>query len=164
MPHGVRSGMATSVQLKPPENFDFSKPDNWGKWKKRFEQFRVAAGLQEENEPRQVSTLLYCMGEEAESVLSSTDITDADRKKYDAVMAKFDAFFQVRRNIIYERAKFNRRVQNEGESVEQFITALFYTLVETCDYGTLKEQMIETESSSGYSTQDYPSACNPKPT
>ena len=141
MPHGVRSGMATSVQLKPPENFNFSKPDNWGKWKKRFEQFRVAAGLQEENEPRQVSTLLYCMGEEAESVLSSTDITDEDRKKYDAVMAKFDAFFQVRRNIIFERAKFNRRVQNEGESVEQFITAL-YTLVETCDYGTLKEQMI----------------------
>ena len=126
--------MATSVQLKPPENFDFSKPDNWGKWKKRFEQFRVAAGLQDENEPRQVSTLLYCMREEAESVLSSTDITDADRKKYDAVMAKF---FQVRRNIIIERAKFNRRVQNEGESVKQFIAAL-YTLVETCDYGMLK--------------------------
>ena len=56
--------MATSVQLKPSENFDFSKPDNWEKWKKRFEEFRVAAGLKDENEPRQVSTLLYCMGEE----------------------------------------------------------------------------------------------------
>ena len=57
-------------------------------------------------------------------------------------MAKFDTFFQVRRNEIFERAKFNRRVQLEGESIEQFITAL-YTLVETCDYGTLKDEIIQ---------------------
>ena len=133
--------MATSVQLKPPENFDFSKPDTWQKWKKRFEQFRVASGLKAENEPRQVSTLLYCMGEEAEPVLSSTNITEADREKYNSVVAKFDAFFQVRKNVIFERAKFNRRVQREGESAEQFITAL-YSLVETCDYGTLKDEML----------------------
>ena len=97
-------------------------------WKKRF---RVASGLKEESDPRQVSTLLYCMGEEAESVLSSTDIKEDDKGKYDPVIAKFDAFFQVRKNVIFERAKFNRRVQLEGESVEQFITAL-YALAETC--------------------------------
>ena len=69
------------------ENFDFSKPDNWEKWKKRFEQFRVATGLKDENEPRQVSTLLYG-GKIFVSVLCSRGITDADRKKCDAVMAK----------------------------------------------------------------------------
>ena len=90
---------SSSVQLKPPDNFDFSKPDNWEKWRKRFEQYRVASGLKQEDEPRQVSTLLYCMGEEAESVLSSTGISDADREKYDAVKANFDAFFKVRRNL-----------------------------------------------------------------
>ena len=71
------------------------------------------------------------MGEEAESILSSTDIKDTDKEKYDLVMAKLDAFFQVRKNVMFERAKFNRRIQLEGESVEQFITTL-YTLVETC--------------------------------
>ena len=88
-----------------------------------------------------MSTLFYCMGEEAESVLSSTGISDADREKYDAVKAKFDAFFKIRRNVIFERAKFNRRAQLEGESVEQFIMDL-YTLVENCDYGRLKDEMI----------------------
>ena len=78
--------MVTSLQLKPPDNFDFSKPDTWQKWKKQFEQFRVASGLKEESDPRQVSTLLYCMGEEAESVLSSTDIKD-DKVKYDPMIA-----------------------------------------------------------------------------
>ena len=81
------------------------------------------------------------MGEEAESVLSSTGISDADREKYDTVKAKFDTFFKIRRNVIFERAKFNRRAQLEGESVEQFIMDL-YTLVENCDYGRLKDEMI----------------------
>ena len=57
-----------SVQLKAPKPFDFKQLDKWSKWKKRFEQFRVASGLSVENGSRQVSTLLYCLGEEAEDV------------------------------------------------------------------------------------------------
>ena len=49
-----------SIRLDPPEPFDFAKPDNWPKWKKRFEQYRAASGLDKESEDRQVSRLLYC--------------------------------------------------------------------------------------------------------
>ncbi len=69
------------MQLKVPELFDFKQPDNWPKWKKCFEQFRVASGLSKEDEPRQVSTLLYCLGEEADNILTSTNIKNDDRKK-----------------------------------------------------------------------------------
>ena len=55
--HGVRSGMA-SIRLQPPEPFDFKQPDEWTCWKRRFEQYRVASGLAEEGEARQVCTLL----------------------------------------------------------------------------------------------------------
>ena len=47
----------------------------------------------------------------------------------------------VRRNDIIEHAKFNRRRQEEGETVDIFISSL-YALAEHCDYGTLKDQMI----------------------
>ena len=113
-----------NLHIKTPENFDFKQPDNWPKWKNRFEQFRIASGLNKEDEPRQVSTLLYCLGEEADDVLFSTNITDEDRDKYATVIAKFDAFFQVRKNVIFERAKFNRRIQKQEESAEQYITAV----------------------------------------
>ena len=43
--------------------------------------------------------------------------------------------------MIFEWAKFNWRVQKEGEWVEQFITSL-YNLVETYDFGDLKNEMI----------------------
>ena len=50
---------------------------------------------------------MYCIGEEADAVLTSTNITDDDRKKYDAVIGKFDTFFRVKKNMTFERAKFN---------------------------------------------------------
>ena len=54
---------------------------------------------------------------------------------------KFDGHFVIRRNTIYERAKFNQRKQLPGESIDDFITAL-YGLVEHCEYGKLSEMMI----------------------
>ena len=62
--------------------------------------------------------LLYCIGPEVESVLDSTNATEEDRKIYSTVLAKFDSFFKVRKNTIFERAKFNRRRQQEGEFTE----------------------------------------------
>ena len=130
-----------SLSLQPPDPFNFWNPDEWPKWKRRFEQFRSASGLDSESEQRQVSTLLYCLGEEADDVLTSTNISEENWKKYSEVMAKFDGFFKVRRNVILERARFNRRSQPEGESAEQYITAL-YGLVETCEYGNLRDEML----------------------
>ena len=53
----------------------------------------------------------------------------------------FDAHFDKWKNIIYKRAKFNMRWQEEGESVDDFITSL-YGLVEHYDYGVLQDKMI----------------------
>ena len=48
--------------------------------------------------------------------------------------------FSGSEEVIFERARFNRRCQAVGDSVE-FITSL-YTLAENCDYADLKDQMI----------------------
>ena len=87
-----------------PMPFNFSDPDDWPRWKKRFLQFRDASNLSTAAEPRQVSTLLYCLGEDADNVLTSTNITNEEQKKFDDVLAKFDAFFKVHQNVIFECA------------------------------------------------------------
>ena len=137
---GRNSAMA-QIHLQPPDPFDFMCPDDWPHWKRRFEQFRSAAGLQDDSAAKQVNTLLYCLGEEAESVLISTNITEEERKDYSKVIEKFDSFFKVRRNVIFERTRFNRRSQLPGEPVEQYIVEL-YNLAEHCNYGDLKSEMI----------------------
>ena len=130
-----------SIRLQPPSSFDFKNPDEWPRWKRRFQQFGLASGLSGEGDERQVSTLLYSMGEEAEDILRSTNISDDERKVYQTVLDKFDQFFKVRKNVIFERAKFNRRCQGDNKSAEQFITSL-YNLAEDCAYDELKDQMI----------------------
>ena len=117
--------MATlNIRLEPPAPFPFKVPDQWQWWKKRFDQYRLSSGLSGESDERHISTLLYCMGEDAEETLTSTNITEEDRKEYARVVRKFDEFFKVRKNVIFERAQFNLRCQAEGESIEQFITSL----------------------------------------
>ena len=55
-------------------------------------------------------------------------------------MAKFDSFFAVRKNDIFERVQFNRRNQL-GETVEKYIMKL-YALAESCEYGENTPEMI----------------------
>ena len=133
----------SEIRLQPPGPFNFCDPDDWPHWKRWFQQFRVVSGLAEVDASKQISTLLYCLSEEAEAVLSSTNMTADDRRKYDRILAKFDEYFQVRKNVIYERARFNRRNQ---KSAEEYIVAL-YNLADYCDYGDKKED--DTRSTRG---------------
>ena len=90
------------IRLQPPDPFNFRNPDDWPHWKNRFQQFRDASGLSSESESKQVSTFLYCLEEEAESVLASTGTTQDIRKEYRKVLEKVNGFFQVRKNVVYE--------------------------------------------------------------
>ena len=130
-----------TYQVSPPENFNFSQPQEWPRWIRRFERFRTAAGLDKKDDEVQVNTLIYSMGDEADDILRSFKLKDEDIKKYSVVKAKFEAHFVKRRNVIYERARFNTRKQEEGEPVDSFITDL-YVLAEHCGYNDLHDEMI----------------------
>lgn len=112
------------IHLQPPNPFDFRVPDDWPRWKRRFQQFCEGSGLTESAPTKQVCTLPNCLGEEAEVVLTSINAMDDDYKDYSRIIEKFDSYFQVQRNVIYECTRFNRRSQQPGESEELYITAL----------------------------------------
>ena len=134
--------VATSTyQVAPPEQFNFRQPEEWPRWARCFKRFRKVSGLEKQSEERQVNTLLYSMGDEADEILRSFRLSAEDAKKYDTVKSKFDQHFVQRRNIIYERAKFNLRKQEPGESVDTFITAL-YGLAEHCAFAALHDELI----------------------
>ena len=52
---------------------------------------------------------------------------------------KFESHFVPQRNVVFERAKFNQRRQEDGEAVDAFI---LYRLVEYCDYKVLQDELI----------------------
>lgn len=77
------------IHLQPPNPFDFKTPND------AFEQLCITLAVKEASTSKQVNTLLYCLGAEAESVLKSTNITADERKDYASVLGKSDSFFQM---------------------------------------------------------------------
>ncbi len=122
-PEGAVVQSFTTYQVTPPSKFSFKSVD-WPRWIRRFERFRMATELDKKDEEKQVNALIYTMGDEADDILLSFNLSAEDLKRYETVKNKFENHFIAKRNIIYERAKFNVRIQNENEPVEDFITDL----------------------------------------
>lgn len=108
--------MAATFQVAAPQPFNFSCPAEWTKWRRQFERFWKASGLDAKDEESQVNTLIYAMGDTADDILRSFGLSEGDKKKYKPVLDKFDYHFVKKRNVICERARFNMRRQEEGES------------------------------------------------
>ena len=81
------------------------------------------------------------MGEKADDILQTFNLTEEDAKKYKTVKDKFEAHFVKTRNTIYERAKFNSRKQGENETAHDFIVAV-HCLAEHCAFGELRDELI----------------------
>ncbi|KAK0132392.1 hypothetical protein N1851_032733 [Merluccius polli] len=137
----IAAGPCATFNIQPPESFDFSRPQEWDKWIRRFERFRLASNLNSSSEDNQVNTLIYCMGDEADDILRGLTLSADQRRTYQGVRDGLQGFFVVKKNVIYERAKFNMRNQREGESVDLFVTAL-YALAEHCSYAMLHNELI----------------------
>jgi len=132
-----------ALQISPPSCFDFSKSESWEGWYTRFERYCSEAGLRDADDAatKKLDTLLYLLGEKADDVVRSFSLTSEEVGNYTVVKEKFTAYFNVRRNMIYERANFNSRVQRSGEPIDDFLTSL-YSLAESCSFGQLKEELI----------------------
>ena len=75
------------------------------------------------------------LGDKADDILSCIV------KNYNIVKTRFDEYFSVRKNVVYERGVFKKRVQIPNEPVDEFILSLHY-LVEHCRFEALKEELI----------------------
>ena len=67
-----------------------------------------------------------------------------ETESYKIVKEKFESHFIPKRNVIFECAMFNSRIQGPEEPVDHFVTAL-YSLLKHCDYGDLKDEMIRDQ-------------------
>jgi len=69
--------MAT-FPISPPESFNFLSPQDWPKWIRHFERFRIRSGLHAKSEENQINVLIYIMGDKADDILSSFGLTEEE--------------------------------------------------------------------------------------
>ena len=112
-PMAVQAVSVANYHVPQPENFGF-KPEDWTNWIRRL----VIGWSRSKNGENQVNTLVYSMGKEADDIMISFGLTTDESMQYVIVRNRFESRFIAKRNIIFERTKFNFRSQQESESVE----------------------------------------------
>lgn len=146
-------------KFNPPAPLNFDEPSKWQEWKQCFCRYRLATRLHRDEGEEQVSALIYAMGRQAENIYQSFEFEPvinlvvlpppADpRNDFDTVLAKFEAYFVPKRNTIYERTKFYKRSQQQGESIECFVRNL-HELAAHCRFGENESENIRDRLISG---------------
>ena len=57
--------MTSGSAFLPPKHFNFATMEEWPKWICKFEQLKDSSNFDEKGEQKQVSSVIYTMGEEA---------------------------------------------------------------------------------------------------
>jgi hypothetical protein len=130
--------------VKPPNalNLDGNLKENWKRWRQRFELYLKASGAVSKDEEIKVAILLHCVGEEALKVFNTfVFANDDDSKKLDPVIQAFENYCSPRKNALFDRFLFWKRVQKEGENVEQFVTDL-KKMLKNCEYREPPDFMV----------------------
>lgn len=129
------------TNVPAPPVFSF-KPDEWPRWRQRYDPYLIASRLKSLNDRHKINLLLHTMGVEAEDIFASfTWTTPTDKDSYSKVLEKFENHFIPKRNAIHEQCMFFQRTQQPNESVDDFITALSKHS-EHADFGEMREILI----------------------
>ncbi|UYV69222.1 K02A2.6-like [Cordylochernes scorpioides] len=109
------------AQIQPPETFDFSTPNEWPKWRKRFERYLLVSGMKKKEEADKIDLFMYLMGDRADDIFRTFKFEkEEEATKIDSVL---------------------KAIQEDREPVDEFITSL-YKLADSCEFEGLHEQLI----------------------
>ena len=112
-----------------------------------WKNYETAARLKDPRNPTinkklRTATLLNCIGSDALDVYDAFVFeTQEQGKDIDVILQKFEQYCIGETNETYERYRFNKRDQNEHETIDAYVTSL-RTLAKTCNFGQLENDLI----------------------
>ena len=71
---GDAAAIYPSLSVKPPKSLRF---EEWPRWVKRFERYRVISGLSKQEGALQVNALLYALSGESEDIFTIFTFCDS---------------------------------------------------------------------------------------
>ncbi len=115
---------------------------NWASFRAEFDDYLLATGLCEKDADVQAATLRRLMGSECRHLYKhNLGLTQDQQKDVKAILEALEDYFTPTKNVIFERYVFGNLRQEEGETIDTFVTRLREKAA-TCEYGTLRDQLI----------------------
>lgn len=131
------------MEFKPPRGMSFSGDisNNWKTFMQKFNIFLEANEYLKKADNVKIAMFLNCIGDEGLHIFNTFQLTDEDKKSYDTIIKSFKDYCSPRKSTVLNRYKFFIRSQQEGETFDQFQTAL-KSLAQDCDFGNQMDSLI----------------------
>ena len=137
--------MANLPALEPFAVHGAAVSQRWMTWKQRLEYYLVASNIKDKAQRR--ALLLHLGGIEVQELFQTLENTGDD---YDGALTALDNHFIAKKNTAFERHVFRQAVQNDSESVENYVIRL-KSLVKSCEFDkysndeAIKDQLMINE-------------------
>ena len=137
--------------FKPPKELEFTGnvAQRWRTFKAEFDIFLAATGLDDKSQRRQIMALLNIIGARGRAVHETFtfESTEANRTLVE-VCGAFEQHCIPQQSELLERQIFRLRKQQEGESVNQFVSALRKLSI-SCNFGTAQDSVVRDQLVTG---------------
>lgn len=130
-----------TFNLPTPLSGEGNLDHNWKAFKEEFGIYMVASEKTKKSKEVQAAIFLNLIGEYGRGLFKNFNMAEADKKDLEKIAAAFENFCEPKKNVIYERFKFNQRSQEAGETFDNFLTAI-QKLIRTCDYGDHEDAIL----------------------
>jgi len=115
---------------------------DWNRFKSEWGNYAVVADLSEVSEKKQAAIFLASIGTAAHIVFRTFKFNDETHKqKVEKIIEAFEKHCIGEANETYEQFLFHQRVQQPGESFDDFLTDL-RKLATTCSFATLEDSLV----------------------
>ena len=118
---------------------------NWKKLKQVWNSYEVVSRLNKQAHDYRVATFITCIGSEALEIYNALPFESEHHKmNMGKVLRLMEVHYVGKTNIIYERFQFQSRLQQTGETAEQYITVL-RALAQTSQFGASLDERVRDQ-------------------
>jgi len=137
--------MATSSSFFPPPaplKLGGDIAADWKRFESEWDNYEIVSDLTDVSDKKRAAVFLACVGTAAHRVFRTSKFDDPDdRANVDKIKEAFKRHCIGEANVTYERFLFHQRVQQPGESFDDFLADV-RKMASTCEFEGLEDSLI----------------------
>ena len=127
MSYSFRPGDLPKLDLQVDRESDFKA------WKAQWEAYLCLSGLGTQSAAKQVQALTLCLSRETVTIVDNLGLSEEQRGSIAEIVGAIQNYVEGLVNESVERRTFRRRVQQPGETFDDFLVSL-RELAKTCKF------------------------------
>lgn len=124
-PRGASGPVYNQFQVNPPQPLTLAHTSEWKIFKQQFDIYKKLTEVDRRDKSYQCALFLHCAGANGLKIYNGlTFSAGEDKEDLSTIITKFDFHIIGKTNEIYECYRFNKRNQESGETIDNYVSEL----------------------------------------